>query len=87
MRWHADRRLQLCWLVGWRLLRDGYCEVTMDADTKVSATFNLSPPLLPPSASSTAPKCKKGKVKRKGKCVKKKKKHKKKHKKRHKQRH
>jgi hypothetical protein len=55
----------------------GTCVVTIEADTVVTAMFNANPP--PPPGFSSA-KCKKGKVKRKGKCVKKHKKHKKRHK-------
>lgn len=50
--------------------------VTIEADTVVTATFNATPPLPLSVKSFMTPKCKKGKVKRKGKCVKKRRKQK-----------
>jgi hypothetical protein len=61
----------------------GTCVVTIEADTVVTATFNANPPPPPSPPGFSPPKCKKGKVKRKGKCVKKHKKHKKRHKQKH----
>jgi hypothetical protein len=76
---HGGLRPQLCWVSGGGCSGTGTCVVTIEAGTVVTATFNANPPLPPPAAKPVlvhrSAKCKKGKVKRKGKCVKKHKKH------------